>query len=147
MNSALLCQGSFMSLEQVLASFGLGGLVADEFFVTQIGVLTLTGILFAASLALCIMAMRAASAAKRARNEAQMTVASMQDMADEMRQLTAQVERASYTQNRAEQDGEASEVGDEISLDADEKEIDLPAERRTNKTRPSALLRGFLSRR
>jgi len=136
-----------MNFEQVLASSGLGGLVADEFFVTQIGVLTLTGILFAASLALCIMAVRAASTAKRARNDAQMTVASMQDMADEMRQLTAQVERASYAQNRAEQDDDASEAGNEISLDADDKEIDPPAEGKSKKTRPSALLRGFLSRR
>ena len=136
-----------MNFEQVLASFGLGGLVADAFFVTQIGVLALTGILFAASLALCIMAMRAAFTAKRARNEAQMTVASMQDMAVEMRQLTAQVERANYAQNRAGQDDYASEAGDQAVLDADEKEIDPPAEGKIRKTRPSALLRGFLSRR
>lgn len=152
MNSALLCQGSFMSLDQVLASTGFGWLVADEFFVTQIGVLTLTGILFAASLALCIMAMRAAFTAKRARNEAQLTVASMQDMAVEMRQLTAQVERASYAQTHVEQDDEASEAGDkagdDASLGANETETGPPAdEGKTNKKRPSALLRGFLSRR
>ncbi len=147
MNSPLLRQGNFMSLEQVLASSGLGWLVADEFFITQIGVLTLSGIFFVASLALCIMAMRAASTAKRARNEAQMTVASMQDMADEMRQLTAQVERANYAQSHADHDDDATATGDKTSLDTDEKEIDPAAEGNARKARPSALLRGFLSRR
>lgn len=136
-----------MNVEQVLASFGLGDLVADQFFFTQIGVLTLTGILFAASLALCIMAMRAAFTAKRARNEAQMTVASMQDMADEMRQLTAQVERASYAQTRADQEDDTSENNAEVTLDAGENETDPPAADKTSKRRPSALLRGLLSRR
>ena len=136
-----------MNVEEVLASFGLGGLVADEFFFTQIGVLTLTGILFAMSLALCIMAMRAAFSAKRAQNEAQMSVSSMQDMAVEMRQLTAQVERAAYAQNHDDRDDEEADAADEISADADTEERDPSSEDNSAGRKPSALLRGFLSRR
>lgn len=136
-----------MNFEQVIASFGLGGLVADEFFVTQIGVLTLTAILFAASLALCIMAARAASTAKRVRDDVQSSAASMQDMAVEMRQLTAQVERASYAQSHVDHEDDATEANDETSLDSYADETNPPTEGNHKRSRPSALLRGFLSRR
>ena len=136
-----------MNVEEVLASFGLGGLVADEFFFTQIGILTLTGILFAGSLALCIMAMRAAFSAKRARNEAQLSVDSMQDLAVEMRQLTAQVERAAYAPSRDEDVDDKLDAEDVTSLDAEVEERNQESDDKAGLRKPSALLRGFLSRR
>ena len=139
-----------MNSEQVLASLGLVGQVADEMFVTQIGVLALTGLLFVASMALCIMAARAASSAKRTRDDVQGVAASMQDMKDEMRQLTAQIERASYTSNRTEtEDGvsDAPATSGETRLAADEENIDPPSESDGANRAPSALFRGFLRRR
>jgi hypothetical protein len=146
-----------MNGEQILASFGLGDLVVDEFFFTQIGVLALTGLFFLGALALCIMAMRAASSAKKSKNSAREFASSMQDIAAEMRQLTAQMERASYkgssdnhTTTRDKQDSEA-EV--EILHDEDgQRNADTASDKALSKAKraaiePSALLRGFLRRR
>ena len=139
-----------MDMDQVLASFGLGELVADEFFVTQVGVLTVTGVLFVASLSLCIMAMRAAASAKRARDDVEMTAAGMQDIAGEMRQLTAQVERASYAQNQV--DAEAADTDktdvDEASLqNAGVEDVTPDADDDARKKPASALFRGLMRRR
>ena len=142
-----------MTVEQVVANLGLGGIVADQAVITQVGLLAGAGILFVAALALCIIAMRAASSAKQSRLEVQELSASMTEMAGEMRHLTAQVERAAYAQQQAEEQAEKEaeahleneDAADGQSFDA-EDQIE-PEEEDEKRSGPSALLRGFLSRR
>ena len=143
-----------MTVEQVVANLGLGGIVADQAFITQVGLLAGAGILFIAALALCVIAMRAASSAKQSRLEVQELSASMTEMAGEMRHLTAQVERAAYAQQQAEEQAEkqaeASAEGEDApasqTFDADEQ-VDAEEESEEKRAGPSSLLRGFLSRR
>lgn len=82
-----------MSIESLLAMTGLGQFVDQDFFLAQIGLLGGSALLFLFSLALCIMAFRAAKAAKSARGESEAYFESAQDLAKEMRHLTAQVEK------------------------------------------------------
>lgn len=83
-----------MAFEEFLMRVGLGELVAEDFFLAQIVLMSLTALLFAASLVMCVMAFRAATAARKARSEARTHLLSAQDLAVEMRHLTAQVELA-----------------------------------------------------
>lgn len=83
-----------MAFEEFLMRVGLGELVAEDFFLAQILLMSVTALLFAASLVMCVMAFRAAAAARKARSEAQAHFLSAQDLAVEMRHLTAQVELA-----------------------------------------------------
>lgn len=76
-----------MAVEEFLASLGLGGLLGEDVFAAQIGVLALTVIFLLCSLALCILTFRAAAAAGKARRESR-------DFAVEVRRLTAQVEKS-----------------------------------------------------
>lgn len=76
-----------MGFESFLAGVGLGGLVAEDFFFAQVVLMSVTALLFLASLVISLMAFRAAAAARQARREAN-------DLAAEMRHLTAQVELA-----------------------------------------------------
>lgn len=66
-----------------------------DFFLTQIGVLGATLFAFAGSVVLCLLSFRAAAATQRALRTAQ-------DLADEMRHLTAQMEGAARRPHRAE---------------------------------------------
>jgi hypothetical protein len=66
-----------------------------EFVLAQIGVLGAMAVAFAGSLVLCLLSFRAAAATRRA-------LKSAQDLADEMRHLTAQMESATRRAHRAE---------------------------------------------
>jgi len=82
-----------MTIEGLLSTAGLGEFVAQDFFVVQVGLLGGGALLFVLSLILCLMAFRAAKAAKEARGEAEVFFQSAQDLAGEVRHLTAQVEK------------------------------------------------------
>lgn len=83
-----------MALHDFLASLGFEEFLTKDIFTAQVGVLAATAFFFAGSLVLCLMAFRAARAAGRSRSEAQAHFRSAQDLAVEVRRLTAQVEKA-----------------------------------------------------
>lgn len=145
-----------MSAEEFLSSLGL-----RDFF-DQISFETFTILLFVASFVLCMMAFKAAGAARRARNEAAAHVKSAQDLAAEVRHLTAQVEKATHRRASAPVRVGSSESTDEAEIeiisapaeDFDEDErMAHEANGRTLEeakkaaTVPSALLGGFLRRK
>ncbi|MGE0408505.1 MAG: hypothetical protein AB7P23_04485 [Amphiplicatus sp.] len=83
-----------MDLQGFLSALGLGDLVAKDFFALQLGAMTLTFLLFLGSLALCVLAFRAAGGASRARRGAETQQRAAQDLAVEIRHLAAQIERS-----------------------------------------------------
>lgn len=83
-----------MAFEEFLFRIGLGELVAEDFFLAQILLMSVTALVLVASLVLCAMAFKAATAARRARAEAEAHFLAAEDLAVEMRHLTAQVELA-----------------------------------------------------
>lgn len=74
-----------MRLDELIARVGRGEVIADDVFYFQIGLLTLVVLFFLASLVLCVMSVRAAGGARSALKRAD-------ELAAEMRHLTAQVE-------------------------------------------------------
>lgn len=116
-----------MAFEELLARIGLGELVAEDFFLAQVLMMSAATILFLASLVMCVMAFRAAGAARKARSEAEAHFLSAKDIAVEMRHLTAQVElstkRLAASPVRSEPVEAASEKpvlpGSETNIDAD----------------------------
>ncbi|MFQ5562849.1 MAG: hypothetical protein ACE5FO_04690 [Parvularculaceae bacterium] len=83
-----------MGYEQVLARLGLGGLSGPDVFAAQIFLLAFTLVLFIGAIALCILAFRAVGAARRLREDVDTQFRAVQDLAVEVRHLTAQVEKA-----------------------------------------------------
>ncbi len=83
-----------MAFEEFLARIGLGQLAADDLFLGQLLLIGVTALLFAASLVMCVLAFRAATAARMARRDAEAHFLAAKDLAVEMRHLTAQVELA-----------------------------------------------------
>jgi hypothetical protein len=112
-----------MAFEGLLSPEGLGAFLAQDFFSLQVGVMTLTALLFFCTTVLCLLAFRAAGGAKRARREAEAQFQAAQDLAVEVRHLTAQIERA--TSRRASAPSfpsgpvrvGASEVTDEAEIE------------------------------
>lgn len=138
-----------MGFEEFLAGVGLGGLVAEDFFFAQVGLMSVTALLFLASLVMSFMAFRAASAARSARREAS-------DLAAEIRHLTAQVEMAVKRPAARPVEAALSPPGDEappaeVANDAAVEEPP-PADRTLDAAReaatvPKALVGSFLRRR
>ena len=91
-------------VEKILSMAGLGEFVERDFFIAQVGLLGGSALLFVFSLVVCILAFRAAVAARGAQRDSELHFASSQDLATEMRQLTAQVEQSLS--------GERAPVGD-----------------------------------
>ncbi|MEX0643701.1 MAG: hypothetical protein WD076_00200 [Parvularculaceae bacterium] len=83
-----------MAFEGLLSPQGLGEFLARDFFTLQVGVMVLTALAFLCTFVLCLMAFRAAGGAKRARIDAEAHYRAAQDLAVEVRHLTAQIERA-----------------------------------------------------
>lgn len=145
-----------MSVEGFLSSLGLRDLFE------QIGFETATILLFISSIVICMMAFQAAGAARKARNEAKAHLRSAQDLADEMRHLTAQVEKATHKRVSTPVRVGSSETTDEAEIEiiaADDPSFD-EGDRLANEangrtleeakkaaTVPSALLGGFLRRK
>lgn len=140
-----------MGLEGVISALGLGGLIADQAFLAQIGLMAVSSVLFLSSIIVCAMAFRAAGAARSARREAL-------DLAVEVRHLTAQVEKAARrgaAPSRSEEP--AAEAGVELSAsgegepagktEAAETEARTLEEAKNAATVPSALLRRLVRRR
>lgn len=141
-----------MSVEGLFASLGLGELLTGDLFLTQMGVLGATAVLFLSSLALSVMSFRSASATQRA-------LRSAEDLAAEMRHLTAQVEYSSRRHAPAQDHGDEHVCGEgcghaEERLDLTDHdraeyanaEASLEAAKKAA-IEPSALLRGRLRRR
>jgi len=89
-----------MNFESLLSMSGLGEFVDQDFFVAQIGLLSGSVLFFVLSFVFCIMAFRSALAARQARSEAKDFFQSAEDLAVEVRHLTAQVEQT--MQNKRE---------------------------------------------
>ena len=84
-----------MSLQDMLSALGFGGLTASEFVsIAELAMLFGSGILFLSTFVLCMMAFRATGAAQQARKAAETHFRSAQDLAVEVRHLTAQVEKS-----------------------------------------------------
>ncbi|MEQ8936778.1 MAG: hypothetical protein RIE56_13395 [Amphiplicatus sp.] len=115
-----------MAFEEFLMRVGLGELVAEDFFLAQILLMSLTALLFAASLVMCVMAFKAATAARRARSEAEAHFLSAKDLAVEMRHLTAQVELA--TKRPAAKPVRIEIVEPLVDAAANEDQASTPAE-------------------
>lgn len=90
-----------MDFEYLLSVTGLGEFVDQDFFLAQIGLLGGSALLFLFSLVLCVLAFRAAGAAKSAREESEAYFQSAQDLASEVRSLTAQVEKTKSNERGA----------------------------------------------
>ncbi len=84
-----------MQPDEYFAALGIGDGFAAGLATTELGVLALTVVLLSASFVLCVFAFRAAGAARRAKNDAAQMLGAMEDYVVEVRQLTAQAERAS----------------------------------------------------
>lgn len=82
-----------MSAESIITALGLGELFAADVLAVQLIILAATVAAFVFSLALMIFAGRSASAARRARGEAEGLLRSAQDFAVEARQLAAKFEK------------------------------------------------------
>ncbi len=134
-----------MSLESLLAAIGVD-LAAFDFLLTQIGVLTGTGLLFLLSLVACMMAFRAAGSARRSRLDAEAHFRSAQTLATEIRHLTAQMETATRTAGPRDYDKPTDyasvEIGaaDNAGAELEAAEAALEAAKRAA-TEPSDLLR------
>jgi biopolymer transport protein ExbB/TolQ len=118
-----------MSFEGLWSFLGLGDLLGEDVFAIQMSVLTVTVLLFICSFIVCLMAFRAAGAARRARSEAEAHFRSAQDLAVEVRHLTAQVEKATHRRSAAAAASSPIRVG--ASETPDEAEIEIisaPAE-------------------
>ncbi|MEL6365317.1 MAG: hypothetical protein AAFR11_10815 [Pseudomonadota bacterium] len=74
--------------------FGFGGVVAESFFWGHVAIAGASAMMFIASFGFCAAAFRAVQDAKSARADAEAHKRSAQDLAVEVRHLTAQVERA-----------------------------------------------------
>ncbi len=84
-----------MGYEQVLAGLRLSEFSTREIFIGQVGISFLTLLMFFAAIALCVQAFRAIGAAKEVQADVDGKLRSIQELASEVRHLTAQVEKAS----------------------------------------------------
>ncbi len=151
-----------MTVEDNFSLFGAGGLFTDGFFLGQLGVLALALLLFAGSLALCLMALRAASSARQAhgatldlhasieRQSSQMQLLGAdveriaQDMAARQQEMTAQHHAVPQADQHAPQTGAESESNKEPVRRAFDR---AEAEPEAESAIPKSLLRGLLRRR
>jgi len=91
----VIVEGAFlMSAESISSLLGLGELFATDILAVQLVILAASVGAFVFSLALMVMTGRSATAARRARAEAEGLLRSAQDFAVEARQLAAKFERA-----------------------------------------------------
>ena len=128
-----------MSLENLLAKAGMGEFVEQEFFLAQVGLLGGSIILVLISLVFCILAFRAAGAARTAREESELMFQSAQDLAGEMRHLTAQVERKLHGESELSGAGvgvEAASVPGTPIVHASETETAVDASSGSHEQKP-----------
>jgi hypothetical protein len=149
-----------MAGEDTFSLFGAGGLFSNGVFLGQLGLFALTLLLFAGSLALCLMAMRAASSARQAHGAAIDLHASVERQASQMQLLGSDVERIAQdltarqdemaakfsapAADEAPHAGAAFESSSEPvrrSFDNQTSDVDDEPEK------PSSLFRGLLRRR
>ena len=149
-----------MAGEDTFSLFGAAGLFSDGMFLGQLGLFALTLLLFAGSLALCLMAMRAASSARQAHGAAIDLHASIERQTSQMQLLGSDIEKiaqdltarqnemaARFTApaaGQAPQTGAAFESPSEPvrrSFDNQSDEVESESKK------PSSLFRGLLRRR
>lgn len=93
-----------MNAEAIMQTLGMGGMLGRDVLGVQLAILVVTAALFVLSLAMMMMAARAAGGARKARHEAESCLRNAQDVVVEARQLSAQIDRASA---RGKTDGKA----------------------------------------
>ena len=163
-----------MAIAEFFTALGVDEMVTGGFTMLELVLAAVLTLLFAASLALSIMAARSASAARQARGEAREALAEVREQAAQFRALSGDLERtagelaatqaelkemqaAPAAPVHAEQKPEAASAPVEASLDAEgqrpiERRFDpLPpgetAEEAPEEGRRSPFLRGLLRRR
>ena len=83
-----------MSVESLLAALGLSEVLAGGVTAVEFGLVVGSVLAFAGSLALMILAGRAAGSARASKREAESILRSAQDLVVEARQLSSRMERA-----------------------------------------------------
>jgi len=83
-----------MSVESLLAALGLSEVLAGGVTAVEFGLVVGSVLAFAGSLALMILAGRAAGSARSSKREAESILRSAQDLVVEARQLSSRMERA-----------------------------------------------------
>lgn len=83
-----------MNVADAVTALGAGGLFSSGFSLVELLLAGIMGLFLAGSLALCVMTFRAASAARRARGEAQEALAAIEAQAAAFKALSAGLERA-----------------------------------------------------
>lgn len=117
-------------MEISLRSIGLGDLLGLDVLGIQLLVLAATTALFVLSLAMVVMAARAAGNARRARQEAERHLRTVQDVAVEARQLSAQIDRA-MARKAAEHDA-AAPIRVSARETTAEAEVEIIGKKRTD---------------
>ncbi len=154
-----------MDKSELAALFSLDAIMASGFTPVEAGVIAVMIIFAVTSLALCIFAMKAAGAAKKARNEAGALLASAEQLAADMRSMSDKVERTAQDFARSEPRRAASEEKPlrapapprrealsfadpviELGPEDEAKGRALEGARKAA-SEPSALLRGLIRRR
>lgn len=137
-----------MPFEELFSALGLGELLASDLFMTQVGVLAATALLFLSSLVVTVMSFRSAAASRQA-------LLSARELAIEVRHLTAQVEKSARRPSAASEETSDYSFGDRSDShdasartegdreDAATTEAMLEAAKKAA-TEPSALLRDRL---
>ncbi|MBI1365941.1 MAG: hypothetical protein GC153_08290 [Alphaproteobacteria bacterium] len=116
-----------MGLHEVLSSLGLAGILSSEMApVIAIGVALGAGVLFVCAFVLCMFAFRATHAAQEARKMAEQHFRAAQDLAVEVRHLTAQVEKATARATAAA--GQAAPIRIGASETTEEAKIEIVAD-------------------
>lgn len=133
-----------MGVEQFVSSAGLAGVVADTSLVTQIGFLLATGFLFFGALVGGAMSWGAARAARRAQTEIARELKATQELAAEIRNLTARAEDLARQRFAASTEVDAPDRAADGEQQAATRSLEAARE---SATVPSALLGGMLRRR
>ncbi len=149
-----------MTAEQNFTLFGAGGLFSDGVFLSQLGLFGLTLILFAGSLALCLMAMRAASSARHAHGAAADLHASVERQSSQMQLLGSDLEKLAQDLSARQEDltaqlsapGSARTSQTDASFESSNEPVRRSFDNQTNEAdeepeKPSSLFRGLLRRR
>lgn len=152
-----------MTVEDKTSLFGAGGIFSDGLFLSQLGLLAVTLLVFAGILALCLMAMRAAASARAAHGAALELHAEIerqtarveliggdveriaQDMAARHEEISAQYQAPQSAPAQVETEGDYSSSNEPVRRAFAQRDAEVEAEGEPKK--PGALFRGLLRRR
>lgn len=124
-----------MAISDVFTALGAGGLFSGGFSLVELVVTAVMTFFFAGSLALSILSVRSANAARQARGEAREALAAVREEAAEFRALAGDLERTA--QDLASQQVELKD------LQASQPSLSEPAQGEGDKTGPAPIERRF----